>query len=352
MATGLLVGYFVPSVSDAFQSASIGSVSLPVALGLIVMLLPVFCKVPYEILSHLFATRTFREQTVFSAVLNWVIGPLMMTGLAWAALPDLPDYRDGLILIGLARCIAMVALWNTLAEGSIEYCAILIAMNSIFQLIFYAPLAVLCIGVLSGNSKVGSNKLPTFFWNVTESVLIFLGIPLVIGVAIRYSLRNYMGSPWFDRVFIPRFSPLALVGLLYTVVVLFAVQSRDIINNIGSVLRVAVPLLCYFMLMFTLTLLLAYYFKFSYPYAVTQAFTASSNNFELAIAIAIGTFGVTSPTAVAAVVGPLIEVPVLLSLVYFALWLQPWWSRNLPPASLIQPQSDSCPMHSIRITLV
>lgn len=329
MVVGLLIGYFEPSVGQALQSVSISSVSVPVALGLILMIIPVFCKVPFENLKPVFAATDVRMQLMFSAVMNWILGPFLMMALGWATLPDLPDYRNGLILIGLARCIAMVALWNSLAHGSIEYCAILIAMNSLFQMLFYSPLAVLLIGVISNGHSGYSDMLP-FFRSVTISVLIYLGIPLVLGVSTRYTLRRVAGNVWYDSVFIPRFSPLALGGLLYTIVVLFAVQGRDVINEIGPASRVAVPMLLYFMIMFSVTLLLAYYFRFPYKLAVTQAFTASSNNFELAIAIAVGTFGVTSPAAVAAVVGPLIEVPVLLFLVSVALRLQPWWERNVP----------------------
>lgn len=328
MAAGLLVGYFAPQVGDALRSVEVGSVSLPVALGLIVMLLPVFCKVPYERLRGVVRAQGLWRQLVFSVVVNWAVGPLLMTALAWATLPDLPHYRNGVILIGLARCIAMVLLWNALARGSAEYCAILVAVNACLQLVLYSPLAVLLIDVVSDGVGSGGSVdggIAVFFWQVTESVLIFLGVPFALGVTIRYTLLALAGARWFDSVFVPRFSPLALVGLLFTIFVLFAAQGRDIINQIGPVARVSVPLLLYFTITFISTLLLARWMRFPHALAVTQAFTASSNNFELAIAIAVATFGVTSPEALAAVVGPLIEVPVMLALVYVARWTEARW---------------------------
>jgi len=331
MVVGVITGYFAPSVGEALQSVKVGSVSLAVALGLILMLLPVFCKVPYENLKYIFKTSNLKVQLMFSIGLNWIIGPLLMTALAWATLPDLPQYRNGVILVGLARCIAMVLLWNSLANGSAEYCTILVAANSILQLLLYSPLAVLFINVISdGSSSSTHGDISLFFWRVTQSVLIFLGIPFVIGIMIRYSLIFFFKREWFNNVFVPRFSPLALIGLLYTIFVLFAVQGHLIVTDIGSVARVAVPMLLYFTIMFFGTLLLAYLFKFPYDLAVTQSFTASSNNFELAIAIAIATFGLTSPEALSATVGPLIEVPVLLCLVHVTLRFQSWWEKKIP----------------------
>lgn len=329
MAAGLLTGYFAPEVGIALQSVAIGSVSVPVAIGLIVMLLPVFCKVPYEKLGEVVRARGLRTQILVSLGLNWIVGPTLMVALAWATLPDLPEYRNGVILVGLARCIAMVLLWNSLAHGSQEYCAILVAINSVLQLLFYSPLAVLFIDVISGSAGSTHGNIGLFFWDVTESVLIFLGVPFLVGVVIRYGLIWVAGREWFEQKFVPRFSPLALLGLLYTIFVLFAAQGRAIITDIGPVARVAVPMLIYFSLMFFGTLLLAYLLRFPYHLAVTQAFTASSNNFELAIAIAVATFGVTSPEALAATVGPLMEVPVLLALVRVALLFEPWWKRKV-----------------------
>ncbi len=279
----------------------------------------------------MFAEPGLFKQLNISIALNWLVGPLLMTALAWATLPDLPAHRNGVILVGLARCIAMVLLWNNLANGSAHYCTILVAVNSCLQLLLYSPMAVLFISILStpGSTPDGHNPgMLAFFWLVAQGVLVFMGVPFVLGVCIRYGVRALAGVEWFERVFVPRFSPLALVGLLYTIFVLFAVQGRDIVNQIGPVARVAVPMALYFALMFGSTLLLARRLNLSYALAVTQAFTASSNNFELAIAIAVATFGVTSPEALAAVVGPLIEVPVMLAMVSVALRMQPWWERR------------------------
>jgi len=327
MVCGLLVGYFAPAVGQALLSVTIGGdVPLPVALGLIIMLLPVFCKVPYERLRGLFKSRGLGRQIGFSLVLNWLIGPALMTALAWATLPDLEHYRNGVILVGLARCIAMVLVWNSLAGGSPEYCTILVAVNSCLQLLLYSPMTVLFVNIMSeGGDNSSSGNISLFFWQVTQSVLIFLGIPFVAGVLIRYTLLWFTSRKWFEEIFVPRFSPLALLGLLYTIFVLFAAQGHEIVLQIVPVIRVAVPMLLYFLIMFFSTLLLAKFLHFPYDLAVTQAFTASSNNFELAIAIAVATFGTTSPEALAATVGPLIEVPVLLALVHVALKIQSRW---------------------------
>jgi len=328
MVCGLLVGYFAPSVGQVLLSVTIGgNVSLPVAIGLIVMLLPVFCKVPYEQLNTLFRSKGLFKQIGFSLVLNWLVGPALMTALAWATLPDLIHYRNGVILVGLARCIAMVLVWNSLAKGSPEYCAILVAINSCLQLLLYSPMTVLFVNIMSEGGTSADGDITLFFWEVTQSVLIFLGIPFVMGLLIRYILLWRTSRRWFEDKFIPYFSPLALVGLLYTIFVLFAAQGHAIVLQIVPVVRVAVPMLLYFMIMFFMTLLSARFFRFPYDLAVTQAFTASSNNFELAIAIAVATFGATSPEALAATVGPLIEVPVLLGLVHVALKFQSRWDR-------------------------
>jgi len=331
MVIGLLVGYFAPWVGDALRSVTVGSVSLPVALGLILMLLPVFAKVPYERLGKVVREAGLTKQLGVSTLLNWVVGPLVMTAFAWATLPDLPHYRNGVILVGLARCIAMVLLWNSLANGSTEYCAILVSFNACLQLLLYSPMAVLFINYLSTPeaASVAGGSIPNFFWTVAQGVLVFMGIPFALGVLLRFGLRFLAGVRWFDQSFVPWFSPVALLGLLYTIFVLFAAQGEGIVEQIGPVARVSVPMLLYFATMFTLTLGIAYYMRFPYELAVTQAFTASSNNFELAIAIAVATFGVTSPEALAAVVGPLIEVPVLLGLVSVALRLEVWWKRRL-----------------------
>ncbi|KAJ3074893.1 hypothetical protein HK102_005709, partial [Quaeritorhiza haematococci] len=314
MVVGVLLGYYVPSVRTAFDSAKIFEVSVPIAVGLLWMMYPVLCKVRYEELSKIFSTPEVWKQLGVSMVLNWIIGPLLMTGLAWATLPDLPGYRSGVILVGIARCIAMVLIWNQLAGGDAEYCAILVAVNSVFQILLYSPFAYLFGVVIGGGSSVNVN-----IWMVTRSVLIFLGIPLLAGIITRFTFRSllkkWFGPVWFDKKFMPIIGPTALLGLCFTVLVMFCLQGRRIIEEIGQVLRVCVPLLIYFTILFFLTFALCRYLKFPYTLSVTQAFTASSNNFELAIAVAIATYGIDSQEALATTVGPLIEVPVLLGLV-------------------------------------
>lgn len=246
-----------------------------------------------------------------------------MLAVAWATLPDLDHYRNGVIMVGLARCIAMVLIWNQLARGDAEYCAILVALNSILQIILYAPLALFFLVVISRQYSGAGQSFNLSYWDVFKSVLLFLGVPLAAAVLTRFAVMALAGREWLEKKFAPVIGPLALIALLWTVFVIFAIQGHNIIDQIGNVCRVAVPMVVYFMIMFTTSLALCRWFKFGYEKAVTQAFTASSNNFELAIAVAAGTFGVDSPEALAATIGPLVEVPVLLGLVYVALWLKP-----------------------------
>lgn len=266
-----------------------------------------------------------RDQVLLSLLLNWVIGPLLMTGLAWATLPDLPGYRNGVILVGIARCIAMVLVWNELAGGGAEYCAVLVAVNSVMQIVLYAPLTYFYLTVVSRSGA----SLGFGIWPVARSVLVFLGAPLVAGVTTRYTVVALKGRDWLDRTFLPWFGPISLLALVYTVLVLFALQGRQIVNKVGDVARVAVPMLLYFAFMWTGTVVLSRGCSSSYELVVTQSFTAASNNFELAIAVAVSTFGADSEEALAATIGPLIEVPVLLALVYVALWMhrQLSWPR-------------------------
>jgi len=317
MVLGVLLGYYVPTVKAAFQVAEIGGVSLPIALGLWIMMLPVLTKVQYELLGQLLRKKSAAKQFSVSFVLNWVIGPALMTGLAWACLPDLPGYRNGVIMVGLARCIAMVLIWNEVAQGNRELCGVMVAFNSVLQIVLYTPLSIFYLQVVSGSGGVHVS-----FWNVAKSVLLFLGVPLVAGVILRYGILLVKPRTWLDQKFLPYFSPLALLGLLYTIIVLFANQGYEIVSDIGAVCRVAVPMLIYFVIMFAGSFTLSWRLHMPYDAAVTQAFTAASNNFELAIAVAVGAFGVQSQEALAATVGPLIEVPVLLGLVYVALWLK------------------------------
>jgi ACR3 family arsenite transporter len=317
MIVGVVLGYYT-NIGVVLDTTKIATVSLPIAIGLWLMMWPVLCKVRYELLGEMFRGKGMWRQVAMSLVLNWMVGPLFMTGLAWATLPDLPGYRNGVILVGIARCIAMVLIWNQLARGGVEYCAVLVAINSVMQIVLYAPLALFYLKVVSQQS--GAN-LNFGFWQVARSVLIFLGAPLVAGIVTRYGLIALKGRDWLDKKFLPWFGPLALLALVYTVLVLFALQGHRVIDEIGNVFRVAVPLVLYFACMWTGTVVIARRFNSSYEQAVTQSFTAASNNFELAIAIAVSTFGVDSEEALAATIGPLIEVPALLALVYVALWL-------------------------------
>ena len=319
MVIGVLVGYYTDA-GTKLNHADIVGASAPVAVGLWLMMWPVLCKVNYELLPRLFKEKGMMRQLAASLVANWIVGPFVMLGFAWITLPDLLHYRNGVILVGLARCIAMVLLWNQLAHGHAEYCAVLVAVNSVLQVILYAPLTVLFVGVLSSGSATG---FQVRFWPVARSVLVYLGAPLVAGILTRYALFALKGRYWFNKRFAPHVGLIALTALVYTVFVLFALQGKRIVSEVGSVCRVAVPMFLYFLVMWTGVLVAGKKAGASYATSVTQAFTASSNNFELAIAIASATFGVESPEALAATVGPLIEVPVLLALVYVARWFQP-----------------------------
>lgn len=321
MAIGVILGVFVPGISESIDVVKVDQVSLPVALGLWLMMYPVLCKVRYEVLGGLFKQRQFLGQVGMSLVLNWVIGPALMTGLAWATLPDLPLYRNGVIMVGLARCIAMVLIWNQLAKGNPEYCALLVAVNSVLQILLYAPLAVFYLKVIS-QQYTGDGELSISFWDVARSVMIFLGAPLVAGIITRYGLIHAIGLKKYEEKFLPVIGPFALVALIYTIIILFAMQGKEVVDNLGDVARVAVPMVFYFSIMWCGTLYLCRVFICDYPTSVTQSFTASSNNFELAIAVCVGAFGIQSKEALAATVGPLIEVPVLLALVYVALYIR------------------------------
>lgn len=316
MIIGVIFGNYVPGFEHAFNGASIDSVSLPIAIGLWWMMYPVLCKVRYELIGKQLLEPDLRKQLGLSLILNWIIGPALMTGLAWATLPDLEGYRDGVILVGCARCIAMVLIWNQLASGDTDFCAILVAFNSVLQIVLYAPVALFYLNVVSGGGASVS------FSTVAKSVALFLGIPLAAGIVTRFVLRKWKGATWYDTKFVAWFGPTALIGLLFTIFVMFGLQGKQIVHNLGKVARVAVPLLVYFAITFSSTMGACRYLKIPYPKSITQTFTASSNNFELAIAVAVASFGINSEQALASVVGPLIEVPVLLGLVYVALWLR------------------------------
>ncbi|KAF4638031.1 hypothetical protein G7Y89_g69 [Cudoniella acicularis] len=312
MAIGIILGNFVPNTEPALQKGKFVGVSVPIAVGLLVMMYPILCKVKYETLHLVFQKKEIWTQIIFSIVMNWVVAPLVMLALAWAFLPDKPALREGLILVGIARCIAMVLIWTGLAGGDSEYCAILVAVNSILQMVFFAPLALLFIKVISH----AEGTLDVSYSTVAKSVAVFLGIPLGAAIVTRFSLRNITSDKWYNDVFIKLAAPWSLIGLLFTILILFASQGRQVIHQIISVVRVAAPLVVYFGIIFFLTLLVTYKMGFGYKLAATQSFTAASNNFELAIAVAVATYGANSDQALAATVGPLIEVPILLGLVY------------------------------------
>ncbi|KAI5461006.1 sodium bile acid symporter family-domain-containing protein [Mariannaea sp. PMI_226] len=325
MVVGILLGNFVPQAGPALEKGKFIGVSVPIAIGLLIMMYPILCKVRYESLHEILSQRGIWKQIFFSIFINWIIAPFLMLGLAWAFLPDKPELRVGLILVGLARCIAMVLIWNGLAGGDTEYCAILVAINSILQIALYAPMSVFFISIISGEQ--GGTKVS--YSIVATSVAVFLGIPLGAAVLTRFSLRAIAGMDWYESVFIRYASPWSLIGLLYTILVLFASQGHQVVHQIVSVIRVAAPLIMYFVIIFFTTLLIARRSGFGYQLSTTQSFTAASNNFELAIAVAIATFGSSSDQALASTVGPLIEVPVLLGLVYLLRWISKRWSWKI-----------------------
>jgi arsenite transporter len=317
MAIGLGGGRLIPGLGAALDAVSVGGVSLPIALGLLVMMYPVLAKVRYDRLDTV--TRD-RRLLVPSLVLNWVIGPALMFALAWLLLPDLPQYRTGLIIVGLARCIAMVIIWNDLACGDREAAAVLVALNSVFQVIAFSGLGWFYLRVLPGWLGLPPADLDVSAWQIARGVLIFLGIPLVAGYLSRRFGERAQGRDWYETRFLPRVGPFALYGLLFTIVILFALQGDAIVGRPLDVVRIALPLLAYFALMWAGSYGLGKAIGLSYERTTTLAFTAAGNNFELAIAVAIATFGVASGQALAGVVGPLIEVPVLVALVYVSLW--------------------------------
>ena len=317
MVIGIALGGVFPGLGAALDRVQVAGVSVPIGIGLLWMMYPVLAKVRYESLGAHIADRKLIGT---SLVLNWVIGPVVMFALAWLFLPDLPHYRNGLVLIGLARCIAMVLIWNSLACGSAELAAVLVALNSVFQVLTYSVLGWLFLTVVPHWLGADTATLHVSMWQITKSVLIFLGIPLLAGYLTRRTLVANRGEGWYNDSFIPRIGPTALLGLLYTIVLMFAMQGTRILQLPMDVLRIAIPLVVYFFIMFGLAFALSRQLGFSYPETASLSFTAAGNNFELAIAVAIATFGIASGEALAAVVGPLIEVPALIGLVYVSLW--------------------------------
>lgn len=317
MAAGLVLGRAWPAVIGLLDSLKVGSVSVPIAIGLLVMMYPVLAKVRYSETGRVTGDK---KLLVASLVMNWIVGPAVMFALAWLMLPDLPEYRTGLITVGLARCIAMVLIWNDLACGDREAAAVLVAINSIFQVFAFAALGWFYLQTLPGWLGLPTTSANFSIVAITTSVLVFLGIPLVAGFVTRRVGERARGRGWYESTFLPKLGPWAMYGLLFTIVLLFALQGDAITSNPLDVARIALPLLAYFALTFGVGMVLGRWLRLGYAKTATLAFTAAGNNFELAIAVAIGTFGIASGQALAGVVGPLIEVPVLVGLVYVALW--------------------------------